>query len=108
MDQSGFLKLADEALTEIAKWLENLDPDEVDYTAGDGVITVDFPDGGRFILSRQSATGQLWLAAAAHAWHYNRDESTQTWVDDKDGHELHRRLAEVISEKIGRDVKFAS
>ena len=106
MDANEFLKAADECLGAVAKWLETLDPDEVDYVTGDGVVTIEFPDGGKFILSRQAATSQIWLAAGARAWHYNRDAATTRWIDDRDGHDLYGRLAEVISERVGHPVEF--
>ena len=105
MDPSEFLKRADECLGAVAKWLETLEPDELDYTTGDGVVTIEFPDGGKFILSRQAATSQIWFAAGARAWHYNRDAVTGRWVDDRDGHDLFGRLAEVVSERVGHPVE---
>src|SRR5260370_383232 len=93
-------------LARVAKCLEEFDPDEVDYSAGDGALTVEFPDGGRFVLSRQSATSQVWLAAGAHGWHFNWDAAAERWVDDKDGRDLYARIAESMSEKLGRPVEF--
>jgi len=106
MDEKEYLRRADECLAAVAKWLETLDPDEVDYTTGDGVVSMEFPDGGKFILSRQAATKQIWLAAGARAWHYNFDDATARWIDDRDGGDLNGRLAEAISERIGRAVEF--
>ena len=106
MDANEFLKSADQGLGAVAKWLETLDPDEVDYVTGDGVVTIEFPDGGKFILSRQAATSQIWLAAGARAWHYNLDPAGTRWIDDRDGHDLYARLAEVISERVGHPVEF--
>jgi CyaY protein len=106
MDQKEFLQRAEECLAAVAKWLESLDPDEVDYTTGDGVVTIEFPDGGKFILSRQAATNQIWFAADARAWHYNRDAANSRWVDDRDGHDLYGRLGEVISERVGHSVEL--
>jgi len=106
MDDTKFLKVADDCLAKVAKWLEDFDPDEVDYSTADGSVTIEFPDGAKFILSRQSATKQVWLAAGAHGYHYTLDESANAWRDDKDGHELFARLAEVVSEQIGKPVEF--
>ena len=108
MDANEFLKRADECLDTVAKWLETLDPDEVDYTTGDGVVTIEFPDGGKFILSRQTATNQIWFAAGARAWHYNRDAAGARWIDDRDGHDLYGRLTEVVSERVGHPVSAAN
>ena len=106
MDPKEYLTRAEACLARVAKWLEEFDPDEVDYSSGDGALTVEFPDGGRFVLSRQSATSQVWLAAGAHGWHFNWDAAAERWVDDKDGHDLYARLAESMSEKLGRPVEF--
>ena len=104
MDDNEFRNLSDACLRKVAKWLEDLDPDEVDYTAGDGVVTIEFAGGAKFILSRQSQMKQMWLAAGSHAFHYIWNPTSSTWLDDKDGHELFQRLAESISEQVGHPV----
>ena len=105
MDESEFIRLSDECLQKVAKWLEDLDPDEVDYSSADGSLTLEFPDGARFILSRQPATKQVWLAAGAHGWHFDSDPVTGAWIDDKDGCELYARLSDAVAEKVGHDVE---
>ena len=45
MDDREFLKVADECLGRVAKWLEDFDPDEADYSTADGSVTIEFPDG---------------------------------------------------------------
>jgi iron-sulfur cluster assembly protein CyaY len=107
MDEKDFVARADACLGMVAREVEKLDPDELDYSTADGSVTLEFPDGSRFILSRQSATRQVWLAAAAHAYHFDYDASKDRWVDDKDGHELFSRLAELVSDQVGHAVKFA-
>jgi CyaY protein len=106
MDDREFLKVADECLGRVAKWLEDFDPDEADYSTADGSVSIEFPDGGKFILSRQSATKQVWLAAEAHGYHYNLDPKSNRWIDDRDGHDLFSRLAEVVGGKVGHRVEF--
>ena len=104
MDDNEFRERSDVALTKVAKWLEDLDPDEVDYTTADGVVTIEFAGGAKFILSRQSQMKQMWLAAGSHGFHYSWDPSRSLWIDDKDGHELLPRLAEKVSEQLGHPV----
>lgn len=104
MDRQEFLRLADECLTRVASSLEAFDPDEVDFTETDGVVAIEFPDGAKYILNRQTAADQMWFAAGARAWHYDWDAAGERWVDDRDGHELYERVARAISEKIGRTV----
>ena len=102
MDRSEFLQLADTCLERVTAWLEVFDPDEVDFTAADGVLKIEFPDGVTYVLNRQTAADQMWFAAGARAWHF--DWSGSAWVDDRDGAELDARLSEVMSAKLGRTV----
>jgi len=104
MDQQEYLRLADGCLEDVINWLEDFDPDEVDFTSSDGVLKLEFPDGTTYVLNRQSAVEQMWLAAGARAWHY--DWSGSQWLSDKDKHELLGQLASSVSEKIGRTVSF--
>jgi CyaY protein len=104
MDKQQFVKLSDACLARVARWLEPFDPDELDYATTDGVVTLSFADGVRFVLNRQSATNQMWFAAGARAWHYNYDESRDAWFDDRDGHALFERLAQVVTDKLRRTV----
>ncbi|MCP3920186.1 MAG: iron donor protein CyaY [bacterium] len=107
MDRPTFLKIADTCLERVANWLEDFDPDEVDFSMSDGVVTLEFPDGTKYILNRQTAADQMWFAADARAWHYDLDAATDAWKDDRDGHDLYGRIAEAVSEKIGRTVQTA-
>lgn len=108
MDDREFQNAADACLARVAKWLEGLDPDDADYSTSDGSVTIEFPDGMKFILSRQSATNQIWLAAAAHGYHYDYDPASDAWRDDKDHHDLYARLAELVSEQVGHQIEFES
>ena len=107
MDQQLYLQRADACLRQVANWLEDFDPDELDYATTDGVVTLSFADGARYVLNRQSAASQMWFAAGARAWHYGFDERQGAWRDDRDGHRLMDKLAEVVSAKLGRQVRFA-
>ncbi|MCH2105332.1 MAG: iron donor protein CyaY [Planctomycetes bacterium] len=104
MDQQEFLKLADACLEHFADALEEFDPDEVDFSCTDGVLTIEFADGARYVLNRQTAASQMWFAAGARAWHYVWDGSA--WLCDRDGHSLTACVSSSISEKIGREVSL--
>ncbi len=104
MDRSTYLKLADECLARVARFCEPFDPDELDFATTDGVVTIEFADKARYVLNRQAATNQMWFAAGARAWHYGWDDARRAWLDDRDGHDLYARIAEVVSAKLGRSV----
>jgi len=108
MEAKDFVLLADRCLDALAGQLEDFDPDELDYAAGDGVLTLEFGDGTRFVLNRQAGSHQMWFAAGARAWHYDWDPERGTWHDDRDGHELFENLSRTVSGKLGRAVEFTS
>ena len=104
MDAETYERLADACLERLSDWLEEFDPDELDYTTSDGVIQLEFPDGTRFVLNRQAGAHQMWYAAGARAWHYDWDAGAECWRDDRDAHELFENLARTVSDKLGRTV----
>ena len=104
-DRQTFLRRADECLERVARFCEGFDADELDFALTDGVVTLEFRDKTRFVLNRQTAADQMWFAAGARAWHYSFDEARQAWLDDRDGHDLLARVAEVVSAKLGRVVR---
>ncbi|QDU83844.1 frataxin-like protein [Planctomycetes bacterium Pla163] len=102
MDSIQYDTLADHCLNRIEDWLQDFDPDELDYATADGVVKFEFPDGVTFVLNRQAGSHQMWYAAGVRAWHY--DWNGETWVDDRDGHDLYANVARTVGEKLGRDV----
>jgi CyaY protein len=104
VDRTEYQRLADACLERAVRALEPFDPDEVDYSTSDGVVTIEFPDRVRYVLNRQTAANQMWFAAGARAWHFDWDESKKAWIDDKEKVELFARIGEVVSKKIGRPV----
>ncbi len=104
-DPARFSHAADECLERVTQWLEEFDPDELDYTSADGVLKLEFADGGVFVLNRHTAAQQMWLAAAGKAWHYEVDPEGQ-WTDTKGGMPLYEQLCTSISTKLGRTVNL--
>lgn len=106
MDRQEFVRKSDECLERVVRALEPIDPDEIDFSTSDGVVTIEFPDKARFVLNRQTAASQMWFAAGARAWHYDWQESKEGWIDDKEGVELFARIGEIVSAKVGRTIRF--
>jgi CyaY protein len=101
IDDATFRRLSDECLEEHARWLDGFDPDELDYRLSDGVLTLEFGDGARFVLNRQAGSRQMWYAAGARAWHYDWDAAAGAWKDDRDGHELKANVRRTVKGKLG-------
>ena len=101
LSEAEYLRLADECLERVAQWVDRLDADEIDYSTRDGMVSLEFPDGARFVLNRQGPARQMWLAAVDQAWHYDWNPQRGAWVGDRDGHELFGNLVAVVAKKLG-------
>jgi CyaY protein len=64
---------------------------------------LEFADGSKCILNRQSAAHQIWLAAGASACHFAEDADGE-WMDTKGRGPLLDVLREVLSARLGRPV----
>ena len=104
MDTTEYARAADACLARITDWLA--DVEELDLTTRDGLVEIEFDDGARYVVNRQGAAKQVWLAAGARAWHYDLDPATGEWLDDRDHHRLRDRLVELVSAKVGRPLPF--
>jgi CyaY protein len=107
MDESTFDKLGRDELAFIEEQLSEVDPDEVEVTSADGVLTLTLRDGVRIVVNTHRAARQIWLAAVASAWHF--DPPTAGSGDGAgwrtpDGQELRETLRTVIRQRIGLEI----
>lgn len=104
MDTTDYARAAEQCLEAVTNWLA--DVEDLDLTTRDGLVQIEFDDGARWVLNRQGAARQMWLAAGARAWHYDLDPASGQWLDDRDRHRLLDRLVELVSAKLGRALPF--
>jgi CyaY protein len=107
MDESQYLQLAHAAFEKIQDALEDVDPADVDVDSAGDVVTLTMKDGVKCIVNTQRPTKQIWLAARARAWHFDYDEPSKKWLDDKGtGAELFTTVATILKEGSNVDVQF--
>lgn len=105
MDELTFEKIARTELSYIEDQLFDVDPDEVEVSSSDGVLTLELRDGVRVVVNSHRAARQIWMAAVASAWHFDFDARDQRWrTPGTPAHELRATLRRVIKERIGLDV----
>ena len=104
MSDKDYYERAATCLSRVSAWADHVDEEAIDVMTSDGLVAIEFEDGTKYVLNRQSGNGQMWFAAGARAWHFDWDASKQAWIDDKEKVELFARIGEVISKKIGRSV----
>jgi CyaY protein len=105
MDESRYQRLAADALGKIESLFEDVDAEDVDVERSGDVITLTFRDRRKCVVNTQRPTRQIWLAANARAYHFDYDEATGRWLDDKDrSHDLFARITAIVKELAGIDV----
>jgi CyaY protein len=102
MTEQQYQQRAAAFLTRVARWVDDVNDDALDVVTSDGLVALEFEDGVKYVLNRQSGNHQMWFAAGARACHY--DWNGDAWVDDRDGHRLEDRIVEVVTAKLGRSV----
>jgi CyaY protein len=102
MTDKDYYERAATCLNRVSAWADKVDEEAIDVTTTDGLVAIEFEDGTKYVLNRQSGNGQMWFAAGARAWHY--DWKDGRWRDDRDGHLLEDRIVEVVGAKIGRSL----
>jgi CyaY protein len=106
MSDNDYYERASTCLNRVSAWADKVDEEAIDVMTSDGLVAIEFEDGTKYVLNRQSGNGQMWFAAGARAWHYGWDPQRSQWIDDRDGHLLKQRIAEVVSKKLGREVSL--
>ncbi len=105
-DDMAFLQRADAFMGDVLARLDRFDPDELDADLAMGVLKIEFADGRKCIMNRQTAAHQIWLAEGAEAWHFAWDATARDWLDTKGRGPLRKVLAEVLGRRLGRAVNL--
>jgi CyaY protein len=98
MLDSEFAVLAGRALADIEARLDASGAD-LDYsTVSDGMLEIEFADGGKIVVNRHAAAREIWMAGRARAFHFRwqRDD----WRDTRDGRGLMTVLSELVSAQL--------
>jgi len=105
MDETTFDRLGRAELAHLEESLDEVDPDDVEYTTSDGVLTLELRSGVRVVVNTHRAARQIWMAAVDTAWHFDYQQASGDWRT-ADGQRLRPTLARVIEEQAGIQVRF--
>ncbi|MDG2176750.1 MAG: iron donor protein CyaY [Gammaproteobacteria bacterium] len=83
--------------------IDNNDAD-IDFESVNDILTLTCPDGSSIIITRQSATKQLWLAAKSGGFHF--DLQNNHWVCDADGEKLPDKLTSMCLQQANVQIDF--
>lgn len=102
MNDSDFIQLTETVFTRIQQGLEDADLDFEQPT--DGILEVEFEDGGKMIINRHGAAREIWVAARSGGFHFRHDGNA--WRDTRDNTELFAKLIALIAAQGGGAVDF--
>jgi CyaY protein len=85
--------------------VDNYDAD-IDFESVNDILTLTCPDGSSIIITRQSATKQLWVAAKSGGFHF--DLQNKHWVCDADGETLSDKLTSMCLQQANVQIDFSS
>lgn len=68
----------------------------------DGVLEVEFEDGGKMIANRHDVSREIWVAGRTGAYHFRWDGTG--WVDTRSGESLWAMVSALASQMAGQPV----
>ena len=95
MNDSEFIALADQTLKQLELALETSDADLDCSMTSNGVLEIEFDDGGKIIVNRHAVAKEMWVAARSGGFHFRWDGSV--WRDTRTGGELMAALSDLVS-----------
>ena len=104
MKESEFSSLAEQTMISIEEAVENSGA-EIDYDTISDILTLEFENGSKIIINKQTPVSQLWVAARSGGFHFDYDETSQSWRLDSDSEqELMACLSRYCTEQAGEEV----
>ncbi len=70
-DEATFDKIGRAELAYLEEQLADVDPDDIEISSSDGMLTLALRDGVRVVINTHRAARQIWMAAVASAWHFD-------------------------------------
>ena len=98
MQDAEYEECVDQLFNAIEDEIDELDAD-IDVDASAGILTIEFPDTSRVILSRQIVNHEVWVAARSGGYHLALDDDD--WYCSTSSESLSLLLNRVFTEQLG-------
>ena len=98
MTETEFNTLVDAMLRRIEDALEASGLD-LEFETVSGILTIEFEDGSKVIVNRQTPNREIWVAAKSGGFHFRKEGDA--WVDTRGGEPLLALLDDVVSKQAG-------
>jgi iron donor protein CyaY len=105
MDEGAFQVLADATLRHLLTRLDRDLGDVAEIDLMGGILTLELDSGAKYIVNKQAANRQIWLASpASGGWHFEHgggNAAPANWRSTKDGTSLAVLLAAELATATG-------
>jgi len=106
MNESEFNQLAEDTMIAIEEAIEESGVD-IDYDNVADILTLEFGDGSKIIINKQTPLSQIWVAARSGGFHFDYDESSRLWCLNGDKQkDLFSQLGKYCTQQAGEDVQL--
>ena len=106
MDESQFNQLAEETMIAVEEAIEESGAD-IDYDNVADILTLEFSNGSRIIINKQTPLCQIWVAAKSGGYHFDYDETSELWCLNRDKQkDLFSQLSLYCSQQAGEDIQL--
>lgn len=84
IDVSQFHAIAGKTIDSLADTIDEDLGDELDVDVQGGILTIDLPDGGQYIVNKNEPLRQIWLSSPkSGAWHFDWDVASERWLSTR-------------------------
>lgn len=108
-DETQYRSVMKKTLDRIERAFRDVDPDVAECVLQFGALSITLAGGQKCILSAQPSVQQLWMAVAARgiAFHFDYDQTTEAWKDDRgQGIDPFSLLQKLLREIAGLELRF--
>jgi len=109
MDAAAFDRLASGALSDMMDAIESQLADHLDIEYQGGILTIEIPDVGTYVLNKHAPQQEIWLSSPqSGAWHFAHDPARNVWRSTRgeDHPSLYVLLARELSAATGVSFSF--
>jgi CyaY protein len=103
MTPAEFTELYEDTLMAMEEAMDEVDGD-IDYETVNGILTITFENGSKIIITPQSATSQLWVAAKSGGFHFEYKDDA--WYRTTDNEALNEVMTELFASQAGLEFSF--
>lgn len=104
LEESAFHARVDAVFAALEQSLDDAETD-IDSEIGGGILTLEFDNGSKVIVNRQTFNREIWVAAKSGGFHFRFDGDN--WLDTRSRERLDVLLSRVISEQSGNAMSIA-